>query len=103
MHIAEGRRARDQLLINARFVAIRQRVWNADDHHAIQQRLVFLLLQKLVEFREVGMRENGLIQVDERKARYFDVLLLRHGQQQVEKLALHQQKNEQNKNTTARG
>ena len=91
VHVAERRRAGHQLLIDARLVAVGQRIRDLDDDHAVEQRLVFLLLQELVEFREVGMRENGLVQVDEREARHLDVLLLRHGEQQVEELALHLQ------------
>ena len=89
VHVAERRRAGYQLLVDARFVAIGERVRDLDDHHAIQQRLVLLLLQELVEFGEVGVREDRLVQVDEREARDLDVLLLGEREQQVQELALH--------------
>ena len=46
------------------------------------------LLQELAELGEVGMRDDRLVDMDQRKARYLDVLLLRQRQQQVEELAL---------------
>ncbi len=88
VHVAERRRARDQLLVDARFVAEGERIGHLDDDHAVEQRLVLLLLQELVELGEVGVREDGLVEVDQREARHLDVLLLRHGQQEIEELAL---------------
>ena len=85
-----GRRgAGDQLAVDARLVAVGERVRHLDDHHAIEQRLVLLFLQELVELGEVGVREDGLVEVDQREARHLDVLFLRQRQQQVEELALH--------------
>ena len=103
VHVAERRRAGDQLLVDARLVAVRQRVRNLDDDHAVEQRLVLLLLQELVELREVGVREDRLVQVDEREARHLDVLLLRHGEQQVQELALHLQDLDHLEHAAARG
>jgi hypothetical protein len=74
-----------------------------DDDHAVEQRLVLLLLQELVELGEVGVREDGLVQIDEREARDLDVLLLRHGEEQVEKLALDLQDLDHLEHAAARG
>ena len=88
VHLAERRRARHELAIDARLVAERQRVRHLDDHHAIEQRLVLLLLQELVELGQVRVREDRLVEVDQREARHLDVLLLRQRQQQIQELAL---------------
>src|SRR5688572_1281526 len=88
VHLAERRRARHELAIDARFVAERQRVRHLDDHHAIEQRLVLFLLQELVELGQVRVREDRLVEVDQREARDLDVLLLRQRQEQIQELAL---------------
>ena len=103
VHIAERGRAANQLLVDARLVLIGQRVRDLDDDHAVEQRLVLLLLQELVELREVGVREDGLVQMDQREARHLDVLLLRHGQQQIQELALHLQDLDHLEHAAARG
>src|SRR6185437_1929260 len=87
MNVAEGRGAGHQLLIYARFVVKGQRVRHLDDDHAVEQSLVLLLLQKLVEFGQIGVRQNRLVQVNERKARHFHVLFLGEREQKVEKFA----------------
>jgi hypothetical protein len=46
------------------------------------------LLQELVEFREVRVREDRLVEVDQREPRHLDVFLLREREQQVKELAL---------------
>src|SRR5579863_5502573 len=103
MDVAEGRRSRHQLAIDAGLVGVGQRIGHLDDDHAVEQRLVLLLLQKLVEFREIRVREYGLVEVDEREARDLDVLLLRKGQQQVEELAFHLQNLDHLEHAAARG
>jgi hypothetical protein len=64
MHFAERRRARHELAVDARFVAERERVRHFHDHHAIEQRLVLLLLQELVELGQVRVREDRLVEVE---------------------------------------
>jgi hypothetical protein len=44
-------------------------VEHLDDDHAIQQGLVFLFLQELVELREIGMRDDGFIEINQQEAR----------------------------------
>ena len=88
VHLAERRRARHELAIDARLVAERERVRHLDDHHAIEQRLVLLLLQELVELGQVRVREDRLVEMNQRETRHLDVLLLSQRQEQVEKLAL---------------
>src|SRR6202051_1502811 len=92
-----------QLLVYPCFVSVRERIRNLDDHHAIEERLVLLFLQEPIELREIGMRENGVIKVDERKSCDLDVFLLSHGQQQVEKFALDLQDLDHFQNAAARG
>ena len=103
MDFAERRRTRHELAIDARLVAERQRVRHLDDHHAIEQRLVLLLLEKLVELGEVGMREDRLVQMDERETRHLDVLLLRERQQQIQELALDLENLDHLEHAAARG
>ena len=88
VHVAERGRARYQLLVDAGFVAEGERVGHLDDDHAVEQGLVLLLLQELVELGEIGVRQDRLVEMDQREARHLDVLFLRQGQQQVEEFAL---------------
>ena len=74
-----------------------------DDDHAVEQRLVLLLLQELVELGQVRVREDRLVQVDQREARHLDVLLLRQRQQQVQELALDLQDLDHLEHAAARG
>ncbi len=91
MHIAKRGRSGYQLVVDPRFLVVRQCVRHLDDDHAVEQRLVLLLLQELMEFRQVGVRENGFVQIDQREARHLDVLFLGQRQQQVQEFALHLQ------------
>lgn len=86
--LAEGRRLGDQLGVNFRLVAVVERIGHLHDHHAVEQGFVFLLLEELAEFGQIGVGDDGLVDVDQRKARDLDVLLLGQGQQQVEEFAL---------------
>ena len=79
---------RGELLVDARLFLVGERVRHLDDHHPVEQRLVLRLLQELAELGEVGVREDRLVEVDQREARHLDVLFLRQRQQQVEELAL---------------
>ena len=88
VHLAKRRRARHELAIDPRFVAERQRVGHLDDDHAVEQRLVLLLLEELVELGEIRVGEDRLVEVDQREPRHLDVLLLRQREQQVQELAL---------------
>ena len=103
VHLAKRRRARNELAVNASFVAERQRVWHFDDHHAIEQRLVLLLLKELVELGEVGVREDRLIEMDQRETRDLDVLLLRERQEQIQELTLDLENLDHLEHATARG
>lgn len=82
------RRGQDQLVVDARLLAVVQRVRHLHDDHAVEQALVFALLQKLAELGQIGVRQDRLVQIDQRKARDLDVFLLRQRQQQVEEFAL---------------
>ncbi len=88
MGVAERRRAVHELLVYPGLITVRERIRYFDDHHSIEKRLILLLLEETVEFGEIGMGENGLIEIDQRKPRNLDVLFLRHRQQKVEELAL---------------
>src|SRR6185312_13951408 len=103
VHVAERRRAGDQLLVDAGLISVGERIGDLDDHHPVEQRLVLLLLQELVELGEIRVRENRLIEIDEREAGNLDVLLLRHREQQVEKLALDLEDLDHLENPAARG
>ena len=89
MHFAERLRRGGELLVDARLFLVRERVRHLDDDHAVEQRLVFRFLQEFAEFCEVGVREDRLVQVNQREARHLDVLLLREREQEVEEFALH--------------
>ena len=70
----ERLRARSELAVDSRLFRIGKRIRHLDDDHAIEQRLVFRLLQKLAEFRQVGVRDDGLVEVDQGEARDLDIL-----------------------------
>jgi len=61
------------------------------------------LLQELAEFGEVGVRDDGLVEVDQRKARHLDVLLLRKREEQIQELALHLEDLDHLEKAAARG
>ncbi len=89
MYFSESRRGRrDQLAINTRLIIEIERIRHLNNHHAIEQCLVLALLQELAKLRQVGMRDDGLIQINQGKARDLDVFFLRERKQQVQKLAL---------------
>ncbi len=89
MHFAERLRGRAQLAVDARLFLVVERIGDLDDHHAVEQRLVLRLLQELAELGEVGVRDDRLVDVDQREARHLDVLFLRQREQEIEELALH--------------
>ena len=101
--LAEGRCGVHQLLVDAGFLFIGERIGDLDDHHPVEQRLVLLLLEKVVEFREIGVRQDGFIEIDQREARHLDVLLLGHGEQQIEELPLHLENLDHLEHAAARG
>src|SRR5680860_683751 len=88
MHGAERGGVGYQFFVDTRLVRVVERIRHLDDHHAIQQRLVLLFLQKLVKLRQIGVRDDGLVQINQREARDFYVLLLCQGQQQIQEFAL---------------
>ncbi len=89
VHIAKRRGAGNQLLIDSGLFLVGKRIGHLDDDHAIEQSFVFLLLQEFMELRQIGVSQNGLIQMNEWEAGYLDVLFLGQGEQQIKKLALH--------------
>src|SRR4051812_5288 len=89
VHLPERLRGRAELAIDARLFLVVQRVRHLDDDHAVEQRLVLRLLQELAELGEVGVRDDGLVEVDEREERHLDVLLLREREEEIQELALH--------------
>jgi hypothetical protein len=103
VHISERWRTGYQLLVDAGFVLVRQRIRHLDDDHAVEQGLVLLLLKELVELGQVRVRENGFVEVNEREAGHLDILLLRHRQQEIEELTLHLQDLDHLEHAAARG
>src|SRR5699024_5180614 len=85
---AEGGCLGDELAVNTRLIPIVQSIGHLYDDHSVEQRLILLLLEKLAEFRQVGVRDNRLVDVDQREARDLDVFFLSQREQQVEKLTL---------------
>jgi hypothetical protein len=75
---------RDQFGVDARLVLIREGIGDLHDHHAIEQRLVLAFLEKPMKFRQIGMSEDGFIQIDQGKARDLDILFLGKRQKQVQ-------------------
>ena len=63
VHFAERLGGGHELAIDARLFLVRERIGHLHDHHAIEQRLVLRLLQELAELGEVGVREDGLVEV----------------------------------------
>src|SRR3989442_4760743 len=103
VHLAERLRGRAELAVDARLFLVVERVGDLDDHHAVEQRLVLRLLQELAELGEVGVRDDGLVEADQREARHLDVLLLRQREQQVQELALDLQDLDHLEQPAARG
>src|SRR5690606_31885431 len=77
MHVAERGRSGDKFAVDARLVEVRQRVRHLDDDHSVEQSFVLLLLQELVKLRQVRVRDDGLVEIDQWEARHLDVLFLR--------------------------
>ena len=104
MHLAERRFSRrDELAIDHRLGAIVERVRNLDHHHPVEQRFVLRFLQELPELCEVGVRDNGFVDVDQREPRHLDVLFLSQSEQQVKELALYLQDLNHFEHAAARG
>ncbi len=80
MHGLERRCARYELAVDARLIFIGKRIRHLDDDHAVQQGLVLFFLQETVELGQVRMSNDGLIEMNQRKAGYLDVLFLRQRQ-----------------------
>jgi hypothetical protein len=59
-----------------------------DDDHAVEQAFVLALLQEFAEFGQVGVGEDGLVEINQREACHLDILFLRQRQQQIEEFAL---------------
>ena len=88
VHGAKGGRRQDQLAVDARFLAVIEGVRYLHDDHAVEQGLVLAFLHEFAEFGQVGVGDNGFIEVDQRKTRDLDVFLLRQRQQQIQELTL---------------
>ncbi len=68
VHVAEGGRGRqDQLAVNARFLAVIERIRHLHDDHAVEQGLVFAFLQEFAKFGQIRVREDGFIEVNQGK------------------------------------